>query len=57
MNQEPIPLKYGFPLRFVNPGYYGVKNPGWVTAIEVIDDEIPDYWTTNGWQTDNSHRS
>lgn len=51
MNQEPIPLKYGFPLRFINPGFYGVKNPGWVTAIEVLVDEIPDYWTTNGWKT------
>jgi DMSO/TMAO reductase YedYZ molybdopterin-dependent catalytic subunit len=52
MNLEPIPAKYGFPLRFVIPGFYGVKNPGWVTTIEILDEEIPDYWNANGWQTD-----
>jgi DMSO/TMAO reductase YedYZ molybdopterin-dependent catalytic subunit len=51
MNQESIPGKHGYPLRFIIPGFYGVKNPGWVTGVEVMDTEIPDYWSTNGWET------
>ncbi|MFH1311992.1 MAG: molybdopterin-dependent oxidoreductase [Candidatus Eisenbacteria bacterium] len=49
MNGENIPLKHGFPLRFLNPGYYGVKQPGWVTELEIIDRPIKDYWEDRGW--------
>jgi hypothetical protein len=49
MNGEAIPPKHGFPLRFVNPGYYGVKQPGWVIDLEVIDRPIKDYWEDRGW--------
>jgi DMSO/TMAO reductase YedYZ molybdopterin-dependent catalytic subunit len=45
----PIPPKHGFPLRFLNPGYYGVKQPAWVTELEVIDMPINDYWDDRGW--------
>lgn len=51
MNLEPIPLKYGYPLRIMNPGFYGVKNPGWVTEIEVLDAAAEDYWESDGWKT------
>jgi len=30
MNEEAIPAKYGFPLRIIFPGYYGVRQPGWI---------------------------
>ncbi|MFH1313523.1 MAG: molybdopterin-dependent oxidoreductase [Candidatus Eisenbacteria bacterium] len=49
MNGEVIPPEHGFPLRFVNPGYYGVKQPGWVTELEVLDRPIKDYWEDRGW--------
>ncbi len=49
MNSEPIPPRHGYPLRFVFPGYYGVKNPGWVTSIEVVDEQTPDFWENVGW--------
>ncbi len=49
MNGEPIPPRHGYPLRFVYPGFYGVKNPGWVTAIEVVDAQEPDFWEMVGW--------
>ena len=49
MNGEVIPPKHGFPLRFLNPGYYGVKQPGWVTELKVIDMPIKDYWEDRGW--------
>ena len=36
MNGEPIPSLHGFPVRILNPGFYGVKQPAWITSIEVI---------------------
>ena len=49
MNDVPIPEKHGFPIRILNPGYYGVKQPAWVTEIEVVDTPIKDYWEERGW--------
>ena len=51
MNSEEIPPVHGFPLRILNPGYYGVKQPAWVTEIEVIDTPLEDYWEDRGWDT------
>ncbi len=49
MNGEVVPPVHGFPVRILNPGYYGVKQPAWVTKIEVIDMPIKDYWEDRGW--------
>lgn len=49
MNGNPIPPLHGFPVRIVNPGYYGVKQPAWVVGIEVIDRPPEDYWADRGW--------
>ncbi len=49
MNGEPIPEKHGFPVRILNPGFYGVKQPAWIKTIEVIDRPIKDYWEDRGW--------
>ncbi len=49
MNGEPLPPNHGAPLRFVLPGYYGVKHPGWVTTVEVVDAIPLDYWDIYGW--------
>ncbi|MFX1484148.1 MAG: molybdopterin-dependent oxidoreductase [Promethearchaeota archaeon] len=51
MNGVEIPPLHGFPLRILNPGYYGVKQPAWVTEIEVIDTPLEDYWQDRGWDT------
>lgn len=51
MNGVEIPPVQGFPLRILNPGYYGVKQPAWVTTIEVIDRPLEDYWQDRGWDT------
>ncbi|MHA2236405.1 MAG: molybdopterin-dependent oxidoreductase, partial [Candidatus Thorarchaeota archaeon] len=51
MNRAEIPPVQGFPLRILNPGYYGVKQPAWVTEIEVIDRPLEDYWYDRGWDT------
>ena len=49
MNGEPIPQKHGFPVRILNPGFYGVKQPAWIESIEVIDRPVKDYWEDRGW--------
>jgi hypothetical protein len=33
----------------VNPGFYGVKQPAWITSIEAIDRPMKDYWEDGGW--------
>ncbi len=49
MNGDPLPPRHGYPLRFVLPGYYGVKHPGWVTSVEVVDEQSLDFWENVGW--------
>ena len=51
MNGEEIPPVQGYPLRILNPGYYGIKQPAWVIGIEVIDTPLEDYWEDRGWDT------
>jgi DMSO/TMAO reductase YedYZ molybdopterin-dependent catalytic subunit len=35
MNDEPLPVRHGFPLRLIAPGWYGVANVKWLQRIEV----------------------
>ena len=52
MNDSSLPAKYGFPLRIIFPGYYGVRQPGWVREIEVQEAMEEDFWGRSGWKTD-----
>jgi hypothetical protein len=57
MNGKTIPQNYGFPLRIIFPGYYGVRQPGWVVEIELLENGIMDYWGQtqfDNWKTDSS---
>jgi DMSO/TMAO reductase YedYZ molybdopterin-dependent catalytic subunit len=49
MNDEPVPLVHGFPLRAVVPGLYGIKNLKWIQKIEVTSDDVKGYWQKRGW--------
>ena len=51
INYQTLPPLQGFPLRIINPGYYGAKQPAWVIEIEVIDMPLADYWDDRGWDT------
>ena len=53
MNDETLPAEYGFPLRIIFPGYYGVRHPGWIVEIELLESGVEDYWSTLGWKTDS----
>lgn len=49
MNGEPLPTEHGFPLRIYIPNRYGMKQPKWITRMEVIDHEGAGYWVDRGW--------
>ncbi len=51
MNDEPLPLEHGFPVRMVVPGLYGyVSATKWVVDLEVTTfAEKEGYWTSRGW--------
>ena len=49
MNNEPLSQKHGFPLRVLIPGRLGMKQPRWITEIELSDKEIMGYWVERGW--------
>lgn len=51
MNGEVLPPVQGFPLRIVNPGSFGAKQPAWVIEIEVIDRPLENFWDDRGWDT------
>ena len=46
---RPIPFDHGFPLRIWLPDRYGMKQPKWITSIEVIDEYKPGYWVVRDW--------
>ncbi len=52
MNGVPLPDKHGFPLRLLLPGRYGVKNPKWITRIELAAEPIEGYWVRRGWDAE-----
>ena len=45
----PLLTNHGFPLRVYIPNVCGMKQPKWLTAIEVIDHWEPGYWVVRGW--------
>ena len=45
----PLTKDHGFPLRIFIPDVHGMKQPKWITAIEVMDHWEPGYWVVRGW--------
>jgi DMSO/TMAO reductase YedYZ molybdopterin-dependent catalytic subunit len=45
----PLTREHGFPLRIYIPDVHGMKQPKWITAIEVTDRWEPGYWAKRGW--------
>ncbi len=44
-----LPKDHGYPLRIWLPDLYGMKQPKWITAIEVTDEYIEGYWVERNW--------
>jgi len=49
MNGEPIPQKHGAPVRVLLLNRYGMKQPKWLTSIEVASHDYTGYWEQQGW--------
>lgn len=50
MNGEPLPAAHGFPARVLLPDLYGMKQPRWLTRIELQSTaETTSYWERRGW--------
>ncbi len=48
MNGVTLPTEHGFPIRLLNPGNYGTKNPKWIINIQLAA-EHESYWEKRGW--------
>lgn len=48
MNGVPLPTEHGFPIRLLNPGHYGTKNPKWIVNIQLAAAH-ESYWEKRGW--------
>jgi hypothetical protein len=44
-----LPHKHGYPVRVLGAGTYGMKNPKWLTQIELVPAEVPGFWQQQGW--------
>jgi len=48
-DSQPLTVGHGFPLRIYIPDRYGMKQPKWITDIEVVADYQEGYWVRRGW--------
>lgn len=50
MNGDPLPEKHGFPARVLLPGIYGMKQPRWLSKIEIVKTPwFKGYWEAHGY--------
>jgi len=50
MNSETLPVKHGFPLRVIAPGWAGDSWIKWVTSIRVLDQEHDGFWMKSAYR-------
>lgn len=50
MNGEPLPIRHGYPLRLVVPGWYAVTSVKWLTEIEVIDRQFSGFFQADRYR-------
>lgn len=50
MNGEPLTDEHGFPARVLLPGRYGMKQPRWLTKIEIVKSPfLKGHWEARGF--------
>jgi DMSO/TMAO reductase YedYZ molybdopterin-dependent catalytic subunit len=50
MNDQPLSLEHGFPIRMTADGKYGYKWPKWVSGIELVDFDFKGHYEgKRGW--------
>ena len=48
MNGKPLPQKHGAPVRVLIANRYGMKQPKWLTRLEVVAPDFAGYWAHQG---------
>lgn len=48
-DDQPLPERNGFPLRIYIPDRFGMKQPKWITEIEVVEGYEDGFWVRRGW--------
>src|SRR5205085_11922723 len=49
INGRALPTEHGFPARLLAVGNYGMKNPKWLTSIQVVTRPYQGFWERRGW--------
>jgi DMSO/TMAO reductase YedYZ molybdopterin-dependent catalytic subunit len=49
VNDKPLPLRNGAPLRLIIPVKYGIKNLKQISAISFSNTRPKDYWAEQGY--------
>src|SRR6266516_2712269 len=55
MNDEPLPLLHGFPLRAIVPGYIGARSVKWVTNIHIQAHPSTNYFQDHAYKLSPAH--
>ncbi|HMC42652.1 MAG TPA: sulfite oxidase [Acidimicrobiales bacterium] len=50
LNGQPLPPQHGFPLRLLVPGWYGMTNVKWLTAITVVGEPFTGFQQARGYR-------
>lgn len=49
MNGQELPPDHGYPVRLFIPGKYGMKQPKWITRLQLVSRAYLGYWESQGW--------
>jgi DMSO/TMAO reductase YedYZ molybdopterin-dependent catalytic subunit len=56
MNDEPLPVRHGYPVRLVVPGMYAVASVKWLTSITVIDKPFTGFFQAEHYMLERPRR-
>lgn len=49
INNQPLTVPHGYPVRLIVPNIYGMKNVKWLQRIEVLGNDFQGFWQQRGW--------
>jgi DMSO/TMAO reductase YedYZ molybdopterin-dependent catalytic subunit len=49
MDGRALSVEHGFPARILSTGTFGMKNPKWLSEIELVTSPYDGFWETRGW--------